>query len=673
MEQHTKTIAALLSVLLCMSLFVPLQAASTYTAVITPSSISIPYSDQDQTVTFQVSTAEGTAFTMYTYSIPTSITPELLSASAGNDIALQVETQNNNYNVTYIGEKGTLSDLGTLAFKIPGGTAPGTYTISISSGVVYLQGSTDPQTLTGTNVAVIITEAEKQPEGADGTSGGCTAALSGGATATVGDSLEVAITVNGNSFASSQLQLAYDTTCLKFLNATPGTASASGGMVSIAGFGTEKTVPYTYTVAFEAIAAGNALVALRSAGFSTASDAEIGDLTAATITASDITVQIQNREYAVTLPNIFTGYSSVTEGADYTFTPTDAVHYTYSEVTATMGGAACEVIKNIDGSYTIKNVTGALVISATRAANRYDVTFDTSTEVTLPDDDKATYGVDYTFTMPTEENYNISITSITVGDEPVAYSVSEGVVTIRGTDITGQVKITLDKVRTNAAVTVEGDGVSELVVPSVATPGEDLSVTLTPDIRYDYVVTATVNGKVVELTQNGNVYTIAGADVAIGSIVFTVTKTLNTDGFSVKEYLQFDGTMVWLVKNTVDKQTGSVYTYNGGDMLWSDQYDAYCCLMIAAQKDAVLASGLGLRTGTTNSVDYSMDVNNSGKVDANDAQLVYNLYNAKYSSFTANVTMEKVLRADANGDGVVNVNDAQTIISAILGITEEAE
>jgi hypothetical protein len=53
-------------------------------------------------------------------------------------------------------------------------------------------------------------------------------------------------------------------------------------------------------------------------------------------------------------------------------------------------------------------------------------------------------------------------------------------------------------------------------------------------------------------------------------------------------------------------------------------------------------------------------------VDANDAQLVYNMYNAMYSAFTEQVTMEKFLCADVNGDAVINVNDATAIINMLL-------
>ena len=175
-----------------------------------------------------------------------------------------------------------------------------------------------------------------------------------------------------------------------------------------------------------------------------------------------------------------------------------------------------------------------------------------------------------------------------------------------------------------------------------------------------------VNGVPVALMQSGNVFTIAGEDVEVGTIQFTVTKTLKYDGFQVSQYLQFNGTMVWLVKNEVAKTSGSVYTYDGNPMFWSEQYDAYCYLVIAQTAEAIAFDKVGLQTGNAVSIDYGMDVNNSGKVDMNDAQLTYNLYNNKYQSFSSTVTMEKILRADVNGSGYVDTEDACAIVNKIL-------
>ena len=64
-------------------------------------------------------------------------------------------------------------------------------------------------------------------------------------------------------------------------------------------------------------------------------------------------------------------------------------------------------------------------------------------------------------------------------------------------------------------------------------------------------------------------------------------------------------------------------------------------------------------------VDYSGDVNMTGGVDINDAQLIVNMYTADYTEFTGNVTMEKFLRADMDGNKAVNNADVLKIIAAV--------
>ena len=59
-------------------------------------------------------------------------------------------------------------------------------------------------------------------------------------------------------------------------------------------------------------------------------------------------------------------------------------------------------------------------------------------------------------------------------------------------------------------------------------------------------------------------------------------------------------------------------------------------------------------------------------VDANDAQLIWNMYNNVYQEIDTDAngaTAEKFMLADANHDGMLNTLDAQVIINQILGLT----
>lgn len=62
---------------------------------------------------------------------------------------------------------------------------------------------------------------------------------------------------------------------------------------------------------------------------------------------------------------------------------------------------------------------------------------------------------------------------------------------------------------------------------------------------------------------------------------------------------------------------------------------------------------------------YDFDVNRSGQVDINDAQLVYGMYNAKYENFDS-VSMRKFLEADVTADGTVTVEDAAAVVNSFI-------
>jgi hypothetical protein len=65
---------------------------------------------------------------------------------------------------------------------------------------------------------------------------------------------------------------------------------------------------------------------------------------------------------------------------------------------------------------------------------------------------------------------------------------------------------------------------------------------------------------------------------------------------------------------------------------------------------------------------YSGDVNMAGGnvVDANDAQLVYEMYQTKSYSTLSGTNMEKFLRADMNCDGMIDSLDAAAVVDKIF-------
>ena len=102
----------------------------------------------------------------------------------------------------------------------------------------------------------------------------------------------------------------------------------------------------------------------------------------------------------------------------------------------------------------------------------------------------------------------------------------------------------------------------------------------------------------------------------------------------------------------------------------SEKYDgAYCYLMISGKTtqevQAEAAAKVSQKAGSASAISYEGDVNGTKNVDINDAQLVYDMYRAKYGEFTQTVAVENFLRADMDGSKNVTVKDAAEIVAKI--------
>ncbi len=497
---------------------------------------------------------------------------------------------------------------------------------------------------------------------------GYAASLTGPETATAGDSLAYTVTVTGGAFASAYMTLAYDAQLLEFdAGKSPGNSVASDGSVTLLDYGSVKADGYSYTLHFIAKTDGSANVTLQSAAFGTSQTAVKEDLTEATITEAQVTTVISKKSYSVTLPEYMNGGSTVYKGDTYSFSAIDANsnHYTYT-VNATMGGQSTTVKDNGNGRYSIENVTGNLVIGGKQTAVQHQVTFTTNTGVqNLPTNTKATYGQDFVFTLPQEDHYTISITEATVGGKPLSCDVdSNGEVTISGTNIEGDIQIVIDRSRSEATVRVEGTGADAAGnYDTTAAFGAPYTLTLQPEANYVYTVSATMGGASVDLSENGNQYTIN--NVNADPIIFTVNKSVDVTDVECTKYLQLNNNVVWLIKINTNQLSGSVYTYNGQAMYWSKIHNAYCYLVIASAAPDVAADQFAIDSGTAQIISDGFDVNGSGKTDVNDAQLIYDLYHAQYGDFSI-VSMAKFLQADVNGDGTINSTDAVAVVNHIL-------
>ena len=126
---------------------------------------------------------------------------------------------------------------------------------------------------------------------------------------------------------------------------------------------------------------------------------------------------------------------------------------------------------------------------------------------------------------------------------------------------------------------------------------------------------------------------------------------------------------MWLVTAAGTVTDGKVLSYDGTPMYWSGKYNAYAYLVISDKAlDEVkteAAAKIAEADADKLTLAYDYDVNETGNVDVNDAQLAYNMYNAKYDSFER-VSMQKFLNGDVNGDKVLDTLDSAAIINRVL-------
>ena len=497
-------------------------------------------------------------------------------------------------------------------------------------------------------------------------------------TVTVGGSAEVKINVSNSDSAVTaynayDLTVSYDTDMLTYNSCTAADEQASvkedvPGTIRIIGYGKDKTLDTAAAaLSFTAKGVGSAEVEITSAKVDTSNQAVGNDAPDAAIL--DDTTVISVNGYTVTLGEGLSGASTVAPGADYTFTATDADNYDYV-ISATMGEDTVTPTDNGDGTYTIPGVTGNLVINATMTPKSYNVTVEGTGAADVTAADKATYNTGYTFTVTEDDNYTYT-TTVTVGGKDYTLNAPEnGKYTIPGTDITGDIVIKVEKTL-KPSNTVSVTKPAYVKGNDTATKGQDYNFTIDKEEGYEYseptikVGGQDVTDKVVK-NEDGS-YTIPGSTVT-GDITIEVTKTAAIT-VDVAEYVTLDGKVMYLVTASGTLPEGQVAKYDGMSMFWSEKYNAYAWLVISADDleavKAEAAAKVKIAEGTSaGDVDYSGDVNGTKVIDVNDAQLTYDMYNAKYDSFDV-VSMLKFLNADVNCDKKVNVNDATAIVGLI--------
>ena len=507
-------------------------------------------------------------------------------------------------------------------------------------------------------------------------------------------------------FNAYDMTFTYDPTALT-LNTKTGdagnlTVEDNNGTVRVRRYGDAVPLGEALALEFTAKATATSTVTLTNAKFDLDANSINFDAPDAAISDADTVVNANN--FTVTLPDAFTSDETrlVPNGGSFTFKPVDS-HYTYT-FTVKMGDTVNEGLTfGANDTYTIENISGNVEVTCTgKTPKQYDVTYrideDVEQDVTKGPE-TVTYLNDYSFVVTPRAGYSYRVIYEVDNGDPFVHTViavptanDDGTLTytIPGKEIVGGVEIWIDpNTESGIPVVFTGNGVEDAASGNASSMGKNMPYYFTLNQREscDYTVTAyyqplatptaskrpaTVrslgNGKyVVEaVNYNDDLYVYAHS----WNLVVKVEKVSHSaEEVTVSKYLELNDKTMMLITVKGTPEGGSAFTYDGNTMYKVEGYgtDQYAWLVIVdkgqtlTQEEAAAKVAISAADNVV-TITPSFDVNRTGKVDVNDAQLVYDMYNGTYSDFTK-VSVEKFLRADVNGTKTVDHTDAVAIVN----------
>lgn len=553
-------------------------------------------------------------------------------------------------------------------------------------------GYADP-TYPDSKISVTVTPASAEVEGY------AVAASAVNSSITVNEEAQVALEISNKvvtTYNAYYMEVSYNTSVLTYKGInTDASVTDNNGTLKIAGYGEDKTCGTDNIVlTFTGKTTGEAKVNVTSAKVDVKANAAEKNAPAATLLTKEATITVGG--YQVSLPDGFTGEGTANPGKDYTFTANDRSKK-YDFTGSTMGGELVEVIDNGNGNYTVENVTGPLVITATEKVGKVKINLTNNTNAVITgiaDGQEVDPGKECPFMIiPAEGKVPVVTVNGTVlegtpimGGQRYQYNIAAGQVTGTELNIVVNYKSSTDTItiiETGDAwsdVTLRGTWSADGGPIDMSTAGATYTLKFKPAADKtvdDYVVT--INGTTMELKNmrrgEWGVDFVPNKVAVDGKITIDVSykKTGPTITVDVSEYLNLSGKTMFLITAACGELTeGKVLAYDKNQMYWSAKYNesngAYAWLVISdkgleevkTEAKAAIAAVDGAKVEIT----YNGDVNLTNAADINDAQLVWNMYNAEYSDFRK-VNVRKFLEADMTADGKLDTADAAAIIALI--------
>lgn len=524
--------------------------------------------------------------------------------------------------------------------------------------------------LTGNVIDVTVKSSEEK---------GYTVSLGENKTVASGQIVEIPVTIGNTAgettYNAFDMKFSYDNTVLQLdmekTNTEGYRVYPLSSTVRVQRYGKAAELGQALTLRFIAVGQGSGEVKVMSSCVDTNANAIEFDAPAAIVLNDTTTITVSG--YTVDLPDDFTrtdAEGSVIEaGGTLTFVPKDP-NYDYT-VTVTVGGEEVTPTIGEDGTYTVPNVNGNVVVTSTKTPKNFNVTLgeDTTGDAT------ATYKTDYTFKLTPADGYVYNVAVTIGGKEYTGFAAQvndDGTTTytIPGADVTGDIVINSSKQvkpLETYQVTFAGTGAGDATGESTVQEKANYTFTVDKKDNFKYTITATMGGTDVTVTEGANnTYTIANVT---GDLVITIEKesTLTME-VAVSEYVQLDDKTVFLVTVTGTPEEGKAFAYGEDVMYKTTAYgeNVYSWMVIVNKGEtfdqATAEANITQASATAEEVTQSYDVNETNLVDINDAQLTYDIYSGKYTDFEK-VSVRKFLRADVNSDKVVNSADAVAVIA----------
>lgn len=506
---------------------------------------------------------------------------------------------------------------------------------------------------------------------------------------------------NVQGYNAFDFTLSYDSEELKFLEGdlheSRGTVTYDDDIIRVKGYGITKAfdIP-AVTLFFEIRKQGDVQVELQDTMVGNRTEAGQFDAVDSNVQKDTAQAEVEGFKIIADQDKGVVTHSTVTDGKEsitFTLQDSELYDYTYQVLVGENDVSSKVKYDATRKQYVLKldeDIEDKIQIIATQKTPK---TFRVNVNSTyLTGEAEATYNTPYKFQLDRESGYAYTVKVTIDGNAYTKYTVSGNTYTIPGADITGNITLSVTRTKETSSTsggnktTTGGNTTGTVTVTFVGTGSEDArgetstakggNYTFRVEAAEGYVyrVKAQMGGKEVACSYNKSkdTYTIAARDVK-GNLEIVIEKS---PALEITEYAILDGKVLYKIVLHSEVPRGSTARFDGEEMYWDPTGQAYVWLAASElEKETFEAQALDkiavTKGQSTQTLAKGFDVNQDGRLDNEDIKLVRSIYCSQTT--LENTGLAKLLLADVNRDGKVNIQDAAAIVYHIRMEQKEAQ